>query len=304
MAKEIFISYSRKDFEKVKAIKNEIDSELGIKCWMDLDGIESGEQFENKIIAAIKDHDTMLFMLSTNSMNSPYALKELKFAQLKKKRVVLVYIESCEMSDEFLFNYSMYDTIEWSNPLQHDKLLMNLRKWFGGTQQPKPTTNEPTDPEEQFRLGEYYHYSVGDLQKAEYWFRKSAKQGNAKAQYVLSFIYYHDGPISKVKRLELTRKAAEAGYARAQFDLAETYYYGDLELGLLPYGFTHEESIKWYKKAAEQGHEKAQYMLGICYRYGNAVKFDKLEAIKWFKMAANQGNKEAIKELKKMGVTI
>ena len=50
MAKEIFISYSRKDFEKVKAIKNEIDSELGIKCWMDLDGIESGEQFENKTL--------------------------------------------------------------------------------------------------------------------------------------------------------------------------------------------------------------------------------------------------------------
>ena len=31
MAKEIFISYSRKDFDKVKAIKDEIDRELGIK---------------------------------------------------------------------------------------------------------------------------------------------------------------------------------------------------------------------------------------------------------------------------------
>ena len=128
MAKEIFISYSRKDFDKVKAIKDELDRELGIKCWMDLDGIESGEQFENKIISAIKDHDTMLFMLSANSMNSIYALKELKFAQLKKKRVILVYIESCQMSDEFLFNYSMYDTVEWANSLQHNKLLNNLQE--------------------------------------------------------------------------------------------------------------------------------------------------------------------------------
>ena len=53
MAKEIFISYSRKDFDKVKAIKDEIDHELGINCWMDLDGIESGEEFMSKIIAAI-----------------------------------------------------------------------------------------------------------------------------------------------------------------------------------------------------------------------------------------------------------
>ena len=31
MAKEIFISYSRKDFDKVKAIKDEIDREVGIE---------------------------------------------------------------------------------------------------------------------------------------------------------------------------------------------------------------------------------------------------------------------------------
>lgn len=130
MAQEIFISYSRKDFDKVKAIKNEIDDTLGITCWMDLDGIESGDRFAKVIISAINSHDTFLFMLSPNSMASEYALDELEFARNKKKRVIIVYISSCEMTDEFSFRYSRFDTIEWDNPLQHKKLISNLTKWF------------------------------------------------------------------------------------------------------------------------------------------------------------------------------
>ena len=90
MAKEIFISYSRKDFAKVKPIKDAIDKELGIECWMDLDGIESGQQFEDVIISAINQHDTILFMLSPNSMKSEWALDELDFAKRKNKRIVIL----------------------------------------------------------------------------------------------------------------------------------------------------------------------------------------------------------------------
>lgn len=163
MAKEIFISYSRKDFDKVKAIKDELDSELGIKCWMDLNGIESGEQYKTKIIDAINSHRIFLFMLSPNSMASKFALKELAFAKEKGKRVVLIYITPCQMTDTFAFEYYKYDRIDWSNPLQHDKLLRELRKWFDGTQQPKPTTNEPTDPEEQYTLAQSSNYGSGDF---------------------------------------------------------------------------------------------------------------------------------------------
>lgn len=139
MAKEIFISYSRKDFDKVKAIKDEIDREVGIDCWMDLDGIESGEQFKKVIIKAINEHDTFLFMLSTSSMASPYALKELGFAANKRKRVILVFIEPCQMTDDFLFDYQDYDNIDWNNTLQHNKLLGNLHKWFPGSLQREET---------------------------------------------------------------------------------------------------------------------------------------------------------------------
>lgn len=137
MANEVFISYSRKDYDKVKAVKDEIDRLVGIDCWMDLNGIESGEWFKKVIISAINRHDTLLFMLTPNSMNSPFAMKELGFAARKGKRIVLVDLENTQLNDDFLFDYSEKDNIDWNEPLQHDKFIMNLQVWF-----PKKSTQE------------------------------------------------------------------------------------------------------------------------------------------------------------------
>ena len=43
MPEQIFISYSRRDLAVVKPIKEELERN-GFSCWMDLDGIESGEK--------------------------------------------------------------------------------------------------------------------------------------------------------------------------------------------------------------------------------------------------------------------
>ena len=130
MANEIFISYSRKDMDKVSAIKKEIDETLRIDCWMDLNGIESGDEFKKVIISAINRHTVVLFMLSDNSQQSPWALKELNFAEKKNKKVVLVNIDGCEMTDDFAFDFSDHDIIDFGNALQHDKLIRDLRDWL------------------------------------------------------------------------------------------------------------------------------------------------------------------------------
>lgn len=39
MAK-IFISYKRVDIDKVLKIKDQIESALGEKCWIDIDGVQ------------------------------------------------------------------------------------------------------------------------------------------------------------------------------------------------------------------------------------------------------------------------
>ena len=82
---DIFISYSRHDLEKVKVVMAEIERSTDARCWMDLEGIESGKQFVEVIISAINRCDIFLFMLSESSMNSEWTLDELDFAKKKKQ---------------------------------------------------------------------------------------------------------------------------------------------------------------------------------------------------------------------------
>lgn len=273
MAKEIFISYSRKDFDKVKAIKDEIDRELGIDCWMDITGIESGQQFEDVIIKAINGHDTFLFMLSPNSMNSVWALDELDFAQMKGKRVVLLFIEPCQMTDKFYFRYHKYDTIEWTNPLQHGKLLDNMRSWYNLTQEaasPMEPMKQECSPEaeEHWRLGMAYYNGDGveqDDDQAFYWFQKAAEQGHPEAQNMLGDCY-NFGLFLKVNEDE-------------------------------------NQAFFWYQKAAEQGNSNSQCNLGYCYANGTGVEQDHKQAVYWFKKAAEQGDEDAINWLKENNIS-
>ena len=145
MQRDVFISYSRRNYDAVMAIKKEIDSVVGTECWIDLNGIESGsERFETDIIGGINACQVFLFMLSGESQQSEYALLELNFAKSKGKRIVLVNIDDCKMTDAFFFKYSLTDTIAWNNQPQHDKLLRDLQRWLGKSEeQPKQTATPP-----------------------------------------------------------------------------------------------------------------------------------------------------------------
>ena len=69
----------------------------------------------------------MLFMLSDNSMNSEYAMKELRYAKAKNKHIILIDL-GCNngMTDEFLFNFKGADIIDYENELQNKKLMKDL----------------------------------------------------------------------------------------------------------------------------------------------------------------------------------
>ena len=81
-----------------------------------------------------------------------------------------------------------------------------------------------------------------------------AKQGDARAQYALGWIYRGNKDIPN--------------------DVAQDY----------------AESVKWYTKAAEQGHAQAQAWLGVMYDLGWGVNRDYKEAINLYRKAAYQDN--------------
>ena len=128
---DVFISYSRKDLQIVQQIKDDIETATAGRCWMDLNGIESGAvQFTSDIVNGIKECRVFLFMLSVHSQYSEFALRELNFAYNKakenKKKVVIVNIDNCKMEDEFSFMYGLTDTISRNEMPQRKKLIRDL----------------------------------------------------------------------------------------------------------------------------------------------------------------------------------
>ena len=136
MGAEIFISYSRKDLSKAKIIKGEIEKITSLSCWMDLDGVESGSQFEDVIISAIDNARIVVFLLSDNSMQSKWTKDEVRYAYETRKKIIPVNIDNCTPSGWFLFKFSGYDVINYSDSYQKQKFFDDISEWIGGN--PKP----------------------------------------------------------------------------------------------------------------------------------------------------------------------
>lgn len=287
MANEVFISYSRKDYDIVRPIKNEIDLEVGIESWMDLDGIESDEQFEDVIINAINQHDTLLFMMSQDSMHSKWALRELAFAERKHKRIVLIRIDKATMPDKFCFRYQEKDQIEWNNDLQRSKLLENLKEWFPIIEHDSFThifiNNHRTveQAEEFYRKAHDLPWVGNEIEKFKL-LQIASELGSHAALFELGWCYEKGtGTKQNVnKAIRCYRKSAEEGFCPAQVYIAKYY-----EEGII----VSQDNIKafrWYKKAAEQGYSPACYHLGICYEHGRGTSQDIFMAVEWYKLAA------------------
>ena len=102
-----------------------------------------------------------------------------------------------------------------------------------------------------------YHNGLGvpkDYKLALKWFRKSAEQGNERAQHNLGVMYNKGEGVPKDYKL----------------------------------------AVKWYRKSAEQGFAVAQYSLGIMYLEGKGVPQGYVLVHMWWNISGVNGNENAI----------
>lgn len=123
--------------------------------------------------------------------------------------------------------------------------------------------------------------------EAKKWLKKSALQGNEKAQHWYDVARYSKGSFiswlstgSQKKWFEANENAAQAGSAYAQVTLAMLYLEGR--------GIDKDpaKAAKWMREGAIQGMAGAQFMLAQAYFEGNGVKQDLEEGLFWLNMAA------------------
>ncbi len=131
----IFISYKRKNKDAVFGIVKQIESRLGVKCWIDYNGIESATQFRTKICNAIDKAEVLLFMHSSAHLDidfeNDFTIKELNYAHDKKKPIILVKLDDAPLDNVFLFDYGTKDNIDAADSIQLEKMIKNIANRLG-----------------------------------------------------------------------------------------------------------------------------------------------------------------------------
>ena len=231
----VFISYKRVDKAKVFKLKDKIQTAIGEDCWIDLEGIERGAVFNDVIIKAINESEIFLFMYSKahstiEDFEHDWTVRELSFAELKKKRIVFINIDGSTLSDLFLFDYANKQQVDATSPQALDRLFTDLQKWLGCSTQSTTKQSNQTESlttSDIVKLGEDYYYGENgkqkDYVKAVEWFRKAAEQGDADAQCKLGYCYFYGDGVAKnyTEASKWYHKAAEQGDADAKARLEE-----------------------------------------------------------------------------------
>jgi len=146
----------------------------------------------------------------------------------------------------------------------------------------------------------YQAYQRGDYVGALDLFRSLAEQGDARAQYQLSSMYFAgQGVAPDIAQAEAwCRKAAEQGDPSAQIHLGWMCLKGT--------GPTQDETegVKWIAAAADQGHASAQFSLGFLYHQGWGVSSDPVKAYLYAKLAAENGDQNGAQLLAQLNTVL
>jgi len=125
--------------------------------------------------------------------------------------------------------------------------------------------------------------------------RPLAKQGNARAQRYLGWMYLGGEGVTQdyKKAVKWLQMSAEQGDRLAQVNLGAMYYSG--------HGVTQDfkKAVRWYRKSAEQGFSEAQINLGAMYYLGQGVLQDNVYAHMWLNIGALTGTEDDIQDAMK-----
>lgn len=131
MTYDVFISYSRRDFDEVNTFMKSLHKQIPtLTFWFDITGIESGDEFEENIINAINNSSYILFFLSENSIKSQWTKDEVMYAKNMGKKIIPILLKDAKLNDGwFLFKFGRIDCINSMDSIQVHKLIENLSNW-------------------------------------------------------------------------------------------------------------------------------------------------------------------------------
>lgn len=239
MKERIFISYKRVDKDRVFKLKESIEYETHEKCWIDLDGIESSEQFVNVIIRAINSAEIVLFMYSIahtkiTDFENDWTIRELNFAQEKKKRIFFINLDNAPLNDWFTLMFPRKQQVDASSKIAVNKLIQDIKSCFNSDNDAvrndailvTHTVNHKELGDDDYETGQALLDAM-DYNEAVFYYVESARKGNLFAQHKLCQLFYDNRHLSEDISDDIWKtieQMADRGESYACFVLHCKYY--------------------------------------------------------------------------------
>ncbi|HEY9737274.1 MAG TPA: toll/interleukin-1 receptor domain-containing protein, partial [Trichocoleus sp.] len=112
---DVFISYSRVDSDFARRLNEALQME-GKRTWFDQESIASGVDFQQEIYRGIETSDVFLFILSPQSIASPYCAAEVEYADRLNKRIVTALCRPINADDL----HPVLAKVQWVNFRVHE----------------------------------------------------------------------------------------------------------------------------------------------------------------------------------------
>lgn len=148
----------------------------------------------------------------------------------------------------------------------------------------------------------YTYYDIispRDCQQAFHYIKLAVSHDYAPAQWLMGRIWEEGGCIEAdlEKAIYWYQKSAQQGDANGLYRLGRCYYKGN---GV---DQDYVQAVKCYEKAAEQGNVDALQSLALCYQLGKGVEKKSHKAKELYALAAKGGNKAAKRILEFIGLS-
>lgn len=174
-----------------------------------------------------------------------------------------------------------------------DRDEVKARQWY-------EIAAKSENPEAELRLGQYYLYGRGGLEKdsemAAILFTKSSDRGNLGAKLNLGILHMNGEGVNRdvVKAEQLLEEVANRDIPEAQYVLGAALLDGELGTPDL------DRAAHWLEQAALNGNINAQVQFGVIKFQGRGVDADEEIGANWLLKAAEAGNVVAMNRVSRL----
>lgn len=271
--KDIFISYSRTDFEKIAFYIRRLTLR-GYTIWLDQWQIFAGDNFQSKYHLGIETTSLVVLFASKHSMMSPWVHDEMSRTSLSAKPLLIVRLDETDINLSWIVNIKEVNYVNCVDGTDEtfELFLNTVHSFF-------PNKDELFD----VYTSDYNRITNGE-QSIMSELQHAAEDGDVSAQSILAAFYLNGGEL------------IEKDFTKAEFWLTKAALKGDAlseySLGLLnlPNSGVKDdlfESYYWFRRAALHGVNQAYLQIANILKSGSGILDDKDKALQSLAQSGN-----------------